>query len=302
MKVIETEVAVVGGGMIGAATGYGLSKLGLDTVILDEGDVAFRAARGNFGLVWVQSKGFGTPEYSKWSCGSADSWSEFATSLRNEVDIDVGHERKGGLVFCYSEEEFSNRARDMQAMADDQDGRFSYEMVEKKWLEGLFPSLGDNVFGASYCPQDGHVNPLYLLRALHAAFQRRGGRYLPNEPVQSITHGNNGFLLRTRGLEVRAKKILLAAGLANATLAPQVGLKQPVYPERGQILVTEKLDPCMGLPSIISRQTAEGSIMLGWSAEEVGLNEGTTASVMKDIANLAVTTFPFLIGSRMGRA
>ena len=26
-------------------------------VLLDEGDIAYRAARGNFGLVWVQGKG-----------------------------------------------------------------------------------------------------------------------------------------------------------------------------------------------------------------------------------------------------
>ena len=35
--------------------------------VLDEGDVAFRASRGNFALVWVQSKGLGMPEYAGWT-------------------------------------------------------------------------------------------------------------------------------------------------------------------------------------------------------------------------------------------
>ncbi len=48
------EVAVVGGGMIGAALAYGLARRDRKVVMLDEGDTALRAARGNFGLIWVQ--------------------------------------------------------------------------------------------------------------------------------------------------------------------------------------------------------------------------------------------------------
>ncbi len=42
---------------MGAALAFGLQRRGLSTLMLDEGDMAFRAARGNFGLVWVQGKG-----------------------------------------------------------------------------------------------------------------------------------------------------------------------------------------------------------------------------------------------------
>ncbi|MPY75949.1 MAG: FAD-dependent oxidoreductase [Alphaproteobacteria bacterium] len=53
------DAIVVGGGMFGSAIAYGLVRAGLDVVVLDEGDNVLRAARGNFGLVWVQSKGLG---------------------------------------------------------------------------------------------------------------------------------------------------------------------------------------------------------------------------------------------------
>ena len=45
------DFAVIGGGMIGAAFAYGLARQGAEVVLLDEGDRAFRAARGNFGLI-----------------------------------------------------------------------------------------------------------------------------------------------------------------------------------------------------------------------------------------------------------
>ena len=53
------DVAVVGGGLVGVATAWGLAREGCRVVVLDEGDRAVRASRGNFALVWVQSKGLG---------------------------------------------------------------------------------------------------------------------------------------------------------------------------------------------------------------------------------------------------
>ena len=59
------DVAVIGGGLVGAAIAFGLRSLGARLAVVDEGDVAHRAARGNFGLIWVQGKGMspkGRPE------------------------------------------------------------------------------------------------------------------------------------------------------------------------------------------------------------------------------------------------
>ena len=61
------DVAVVGGGLVGAAMAWGLAREGQRVALLDEGDVAVRAARGNFALVWVQSKGLGLAAYAGWT-------------------------------------------------------------------------------------------------------------------------------------------------------------------------------------------------------------------------------------------
>ena len=61
------DVAVIGGGLVGASIAYGLVDRVDRVAVLDEGDVAFRASRGNFGLVWVQSKGAGLSTYGAWT-------------------------------------------------------------------------------------------------------------------------------------------------------------------------------------------------------------------------------------------
>ena len=50
--------------------------------MLAEGDIAFRAARGNFGLVWVQGKGTDFPPYAQWTWRSAQSWPELDAEMR----------------------------------------------------------------------------------------------------------------------------------------------------------------------------------------------------------------------------
>src|SRR5579864_666765 len=87
------DAIVIGGGLVGSAIAYGLAREGLKPALIDEGDVAFRASRGNFGLVWVQSKGLGAPHYQRWTRHSAEEWARFAAELGESTGIDIGLEQ-----------------------------------------------------------------------------------------------------------------------------------------------------------------------------------------------------------------
>ncbi len=296
------DFAVIGGGMIGAALAYGLARQGAEVALLDEGDRALRAARGNFGLIWVQGKGVDVPAYANWTRRSADLWPEFAAELESETGVALDYARPGGLDFCLSEAELA-ACRDRMARLEAQSaGRFRYQMLDRRGLASLLPGLGETVLGGSYSSLDGHVNPLALLRALHAGFIARGGEHRPGWRVDSISRAAPGFTLGSGTERLGAERIVLAAGLGNSALAPQVGLEARIAPLRGQILVTERLAPFLHLPTALARQSVEGSCLLGDSHEEVGLDEGTTGAVMGAIARRAVATFPCLRTTRVVRA
>src|SRR5215831_16425610 len=93
----DADVAVIGGGLVGAALAWGFSRARQRVIVLDEGDVAFRASRGNFALVWVQSKGLGMAEYAAWTQQSSDLWESFADQLRAQTGLDVAFRRPGGF-------------------------------------------------------------------------------------------------------------------------------------------------------------------------------------------------------------
>ena len=86
----DYDLIVIGGGLVGGAIAWGAARLGASVALLDEGDVAFRAARANFGLVWVQSKGAGMPAYAHWSRRSAELWPQLAAAMAAQSVHTVG--------------------------------------------------------------------------------------------------------------------------------------------------------------------------------------------------------------------
>ena len=64
---MEADYAIIGGGVVGLSVAWGLLKRGKRVTVIDGDDGSFRASRGNFGLVWVQSKGMNQPRYAQWS-------------------------------------------------------------------------------------------------------------------------------------------------------------------------------------------------------------------------------------------
>ena len=297
------DAIVIGGGLVGGAIGYGLVRAGLKVALLDEGDVAYRASRGNFGLVWVQTKGLGAPHYQRWTRASAREWPSLAAELQERTGVDVGLEQNGGLQLCLGDAEVAKR-RAMMAQMRREAGNFDFEyrMLDHAELADMLPGVGPGVAGASWTPYDGHVNSLALFHALHRAFAGKGGVYLPNCTVTEASAAPGDFRIAAGGEALVTPKVVLAAGLGNAELAPLFGLNAPVRPQRGQVLVTERTTRAWKLPLGSIRQTPEGTIMLGSSEEEVGFDTSQTPEVMQAIARRAVLCFPWLAELQIVRA
>jgi len=291
------DVVVVGGGLVGAAIAYGLGAGSKRVAMLDEGDRALRAASGNFGLIWVQGKGIDFPAYAAWTRGSARRWPELAMRLRAETGIDVALEQRGGLHLCLSERELNARSA-LVARCDAESNRV--EMMDRAALATLLPGIGPDVAGASYCAADGHVNPLKLLCALHAAFTACGGSILRDRSVRRVTRERGSFTLTTAAGAIDAGRVVLAAGLGNAALAPQLGLSAPVRSQRGQIIALERLPALLPLPVETLRQTDAGTVLAGDSQEDCASTD-TSTGVLAAIAARAVRAFPRLAAARVVR-
>src|SRR6516164_10252772 len=146
MAASDYDVAVVGGGLVGAATAWGLAREGCRVVLLDEGDRAVRASRGNFALVWVQSKGLGLAPYAGWTIRSSNAWAGFAQALREETGLDVCFERPGGFHLALSERELEARANTLRRLHN-QPGIVDYktEILDHAAIARMLPAIGRDV-------------------------------------------------------------------------------------------------------------------------------------------------------------
>lgn len=298
----EFEIVIVGGGIVGAAIGYGLVKAGHKTAIIDGADSDLRASRTNFGLIWVQGKGDGYPPYQQLTRQSADLWPEFAAELEALTGINLEYRRNGGLLFCLSDAEAEENRQLGERMAGDNPG-YTFEILDRARLEQMLPnlSLGPKVCAASFSAMDGDVNPVLLLRALLDGFVLLGGALMTGNAVTNIMPGNEGLWLQAGAVQVMAGRVILAAG--NDTKALAKGLDLPVYvqPERGQLLITERVSPVFPFAASGVRQTVTGGFQIGGTNERVGRSVAVTSSGAQSIARRAIDVMPGLGSLRVVR-
>lgn len=296
------DTIVIGGGLVGAALACGIAARDRSVAVVDGGDRDFRASRGNFGLLWVQGKGADYPAYARWSGMAARAWPEFEADLRETTGIDIGFVQTGGYDFCLTQQEWDAREHEMRQVQVHTNGEFVYQMLDNTELRQRIPQVSNLVLGASYSPLDGHVNPLYLLRALQQRMQDLGCQYFPGQPVLSTRREHGHFVIDCGTQSYRCDRVVFCAGLANQRLARDLGMDVPVEPLRGQLLITERVAKFLPCATLQVRQTMEGTLQIGDSHEDVGLDDSTTLEVITQLAARAVRIFPHLSQIRLNRA
>lgn len=299
------DIIVIGGGVIGASVSYGLARRGCSVALVDQGDARYRASVGNFGLVWVQGKGAGNRPYTQWTLDASERYRDFVARLGEETGVDLQYSCTGGISLVFSPEEFETRSQLIgQLRAEAGSSGYPCEMLDREGIQALIPKLplGPAIVGGSYSSRDGHLNPLLLLHSLYKGYYRAGGRHFPGQTAIEIAREGDSFTVQTDRALFSASKIVLTAGLGIADLASRIGLSVPVRPQRGQLLVSERVRPMLDLPLSRIRQTGEGSFLIGLSNEEVGFDLHTTLTVQRSMARFALAAFPSLGGLRIVRS
>lgn len=299
---MDTDYAIIGGGVVGLSVAWGLLKRGLSVTVLDGDDGSFRASRGNFGLVWVQSKGMTQPRYAQWSQDSAALWRDFAAELGANTGQAVSLEQRGGYDLHFSEETLQATVEKYEILKAQLGGNYPFEVLGHNALRKEEPHIGPKVVGAILHHQDGHANPLRLLMALAADVRRMGGQVLTGKTVTDVTKPDGFVVSCADGTKVGAAKVILSAGLGAAQLGPKLGFKAPVRPQRGQVLITEKLPKLINRPSLIARQVDEGGIQIGATNEEVGLDDRVTQPGLSGLAAEAIAAYPALARAQLVRS
>lgn len=303
----RADICVVGGGYMGAAVALGLVKAGASVLMIDKISPVHKASRANFGLVWSQSKGVDNRSYSRWSEKAAMAFESFADWIEEESGINVELRIGAGLVLSIGEEELAARKALIQKLhteAQQHGEKHPSRLVDRKEVQELVGQvrLGEDVLGGSFSSIDGDVNPLLLLKAMRKVFIKKGGRFFQGCSLNAIEKKGDTYRLDTSSGEIQVRKIVMAAGLGNLALASMLGKSLPIVPQKGQILVTERVSPFLSLPISGLRQTVGGSVMIGYTQENTGFDVSTTVSAATRLSRRALQIFPSLSSTRVVRS
>jgi len=229
------EIAIVGGGVIGLAIAYNLARLGLsDVVVVEASYLAFGASGRNGGGIrqqWSTTTNIALMRESLALC------KRFARELGVNIWL-----RQGGYLFLArtaSEAEWLEKNIALQ----NQHGVPTRMLTPRTALE-IVPELDVRGFcAASYNPTDGILFPWPFLWGYAKQASARGVEIHTHTRVDGIERAGGEFLVRTSRGDVRAKKVVNAAGAWSPVIARMVGVELPNWPVRHEILSSEPLKP-----------------------------------------------------------
>jgi len=233
------DVVIVGGGVVGASVGYHLAAAGCaDVIVIDAaalpGEGSTGRATGGFRAQ------FGSAPNIRLSLLSREKLRSFA----EETGVDPGYAPVGYLFLAGDPEQLDLL---LQAQAlQHAEGLLEARRVDADEARAINPAIAGEVAGGTFCPTDGYIRPLEILRGYTEAARRLDVRFRYGAPCTEVRReGDAVRAVRTPGGEIAAGCVVNAAGAWAARVAEMAGARIPVRPLRRQVALTE---PCALLP------------------------------------------------------
>jgi sarcosine oxidase subunit beta len=304
----RADVAIIGGGVVGASVAYHLAARGVrDVLVLERGAAPGAGSTGRAtGGFRAQ---FGTRVNVQLSLLSREK----LLRLEAETGVDPCFRRAGYLFVAGNEDEV--RGLVAAQAVQHECGLAEARAVTVEEVARLNPALNpEGVAGGVYCPADGFIRPLEMLRGYTEAAVRLGARFLHGVGVGGVrkgAEGKTGTLLTTAG-EVSAGAFVNAAGAWAGEVARVLGTEVPVTPLRRQVAVTRPFDllpEAMPMTVYVGDgfhlRMREGRVLLLWPDDpragdpfDTGFDEGWLTTV----ASKAHARVPCLREAEIDRA
>jgi D-amino-acid dehydrogenase len=171
---------------------------------------------------------------------------ELYKELAEEAGFEFGYEGNGSLWVCLSTERLEREKKEVHLFE-----RFNIpvQVMDQGEVHRLEPALLPQVAGGVFYPRDGHIDPFRFVTGLAEKARELGVDICTDTEVLGF-HLSNGKIvnLRTTRGDLRADRVVLAAGSWSPEVARALKLRIPIQAAKGYSLTLENPDPSPGLP------------------------------------------------------
>jgi glycine oxidase len=286
-----SDVVVVGGGVIGCASAWALAREGFSVTLLERDDLAERASGANAGMLLPFGETEREGPFLRWALRGLALFPELCEELRERTGIDPELETSGALHVATDEAAARSLAERAERFAG-----YGLEWIEAERVRSEEAALSPDLFGAVWSPDEAHVRPPLLTRALAAAAAGLGARIERGVRVTGLGGaGGRVGSVETTGGAFACARVLLCAGAWTPELAPR---PLPIVPVRGQLVILDPDAPplraiVMGWPTYLVPKR-DGSVVVGATEERVGFDERVTAEGVRGLLASAESIAPCL--------
>ncbi len=270
------DVIVIGSGVIGCAAAYYMAKKGMSVLVLDQDESVGNGGSSRNGG-GVRQSGRDPRELPLAIYGVENVW----PTLSDELGVDVEYHKEGNLRLGKTE----THKQILTGLTEKAVAcGLNVRMIDAEEVRKINPYLSEEVTCASWCPTDGHANPLTTTLGFYKNARALGVVFHMGEKVVKLekVHGKLRRVC-TKTTVYEANQVLVAAGYASRFLTQTVGIDVPMREELIEALVTEaepKMFPQMlgtADADFYGHQTNHGSFVFGGATgmESTVLDNGT---------------------------
>jgi glycine oxidase len=290
------DVLVIGGGIVGAAIAWRLTKDGLAVTLLEKGEIGRESSWAAGGML--------TPvhlaEYPPALVGICGASLALYEPLCREVAAASGIDpeyRVTGLLLVVTDDAGDEAARELEAWKRERNQ--PVERLSRDEAVAVEPNLTPHLRRALRLPDIAQIRNNRMAVALAESAKRKGADIRANSPVTGFLRvpGRVTGVKTPRG-DIYSGTTILAAGAWSSELLRPLGLDLKVKPIKGQILLAGgPPDFCRhmildGESYLIPR--ADGRILVGSTLEDVGFDKSVILGTIGDLAERGARLMPEL--------
>jgi D-amino-acid dehydrogenase len=230
------RVAVIGGGLVGASAAYRLVCHGAQVTLIDRGHQG-QATAASAGILPPGNRFIGGDDILPLLKQAHAYYPELLAGLAEDGETQTGYEVVGALHVATTEQEVARLPELLYQVQERRASGFHHigdvALVDLADARALFPPLGP-VLAAIHMAGAARVDGRLLRDALYRVLRRRGASMLHGS-IGLLLEGNYATGVTVDDRAVPADAVIIAAGAWSGGLADRLGVRVPVYPQRGQI-------------------------------------------------------------------
>lgn len=292
------DIIIVGAGIAGLSTAYWLEKKDpqLKIVIIDQGPMGIGASGKNAGFLTCGSVEhfnklllqFGlTKAIEIWRFSELNHQLLVSEIIQTEMN-DVEYEKTGSCTVAAGEVDFLRYQKLANTMLNE---KIDVKLLDNKHLSEKY-GVHESIGGIEY-KQDAVIHPIKLLKKLKSKLKNT--QFLFNSAVNSYSQSSLNCSVKLQNKSITGSKLIFCLNGYTDTLLPE--LKNIIKPQRGQILVTEKLPQFINGPCYLTkylcyfRQLTNGGLLVGGFRNEDLTAENTNQDKISDKIQNALSEF-----------